>query len=147
MYSHIPQKHNTRTFLGVDMHVRQTSGSFGTVRNHHGLLQRIGRVTQIVTGVQRRDGAVCTCVEQAQRHQRKALIFYIDLLSKGVQRCRCLPSVELRSFPHNTNMNPSCPWLASTDKPPSHKSFQTTQTTPMIETIPTTQNINTVDFP
>ena len=52
MYSHIPLDSQTCTSLGVDMRgvrARQTSGPFGTVRDYHGLLRRVGRLTQIVT--------------------------------------------------------------------------------------------------
>ena len=46
----VKQKHNTSVSFGVDRQVRKTSGPFGTVRDYHGLLYRIGRVTQIENG-------------------------------------------------------------------------------------------------
>ena len=62
-------------------------------------------------------------------------------------------------FPHNPNKHLSWPLLPSTEPPQPHRpnpppkitiswqNFQSTQTTSMIQTVPTTQNIHTIDFP
>jgi hypothetical protein len=47
MYSHIPLDTIQALSLALDMRVRQTSGPFGTVRDYHGLLRRVGRLIQI----------------------------------------------------------------------------------------------------
>jgi len=64
--------HNTSTSFRVDMRVRQTSGPFGIVRDYHGLLRRVDRITQIVTwGVENGRCYMYSTwfsVEQAQGH-------------------------------------------------------------------------------
>jgi len=63
MYSHIPYTHNTCTSVDVDMRVRQISGPFEIVRDYHGLLRHVGRLTQIVTwGVQNGRSSILHCL-------------------------------------------------------------------------------------